>query len=167
MPDAANFAAVLLRLGNWRYFLTGLALLLLIVLWLRAFGKLLEPFAKWRIFRGICTETDGSGALTVTFTDAHRLRHTAAFRSDEPEAASLHPGDRVRIALRTEIYISGEYPAEIGNAAQAGRDILLRSEQQRILRAELLRTLAVQLLICGAVLTVFLITKRFCFPPHN
>ncbi|MBQ8921143.1 MAG: hypothetical protein IJ060_03155 [Oscillospiraceae bacterium] len=166
MPDAAFAAAVCLRLGNLRYFLTGITLLLLVTLTLRAFGRLLDPFAQWRVFRGKIAETDGSGTLTVTFTDRNRLQHTAAFRSGEPGAAALKPGDSVRFAIRTAVFVSGEYPGSLADAEPAGRDILLRSEQKRLLRSELLRTAAVQAVICGIMLAVFLVTKRICFPPR-
>lgn len=165
MPDAA-FAAAFLRLGNWRYFLTGLTLLSALYLVLRAFGKLLDPFAQWRVFSGIITETDGKGALAVAFSDRNRLQHSAAFFSDDPEAASAKSGDSVRFAIRTAVFASGEYPDTLRNAAPESRDILLRSEQKRLLRAELLRIAAVQFAVCAAAVAAFLITRRICFPPR-
>jgi len=165
VPDAA-FAAAFLRLGNWRYFLTGLTLLSALYLVLRAFGKLLDPFAQWRVFSGKITETDGKGTLAVTFTDRNRLQHSAAFCSDAPEAASAKPGDSVRFAIRTSVFVSGEYPDILRDAAPESRDILLRSEQKRLLRAELLRIVAIQLAVCAAAIAAFLITKQICFPPR-
>ena len=156
--------AGLIRLGNWRYFLTGFTLIAAAGLILRAVGKILDPFAKWRVFRGTCSESDGSGALSVEFTDGHRLQHSAAFRSEEPQAAQIRAGDNVTIALRTERFISGSYPAKLCDAAQAGGDILLRSEQRRLLHRELLRTVLIQAVICGIAAAVFLLTKQFCFP---
>ena len=162
--DIAALAAGFLRLGNLRYFLTGITLLTAAGLILRAFGKLLDPFACWRIFRGTCTQADGAGALAVTFTDGHRLTHTAAFRSDVPGAAEIRPGDAVTVAIRTEVFLAGSYPEALSDAEPPGRAILLRSEQRKRLRRELLRTAAVQAVICGIAVTVFLLTKQYCFP---
>ena len=164
MPDTAFAAVQLLRLGNWRYVITGAALAALLGLTLRAVGRLLDPFARWRMFRGTCCETDGNGTLTVRFTDGNRVQHIAAFHSDAPQAAALQPGDSVRIALRTELFVSGNYPAALADAALAGRNILLRTEQRALLRRTLLRELLVQLVICGIALAVFLFTMHRCFP---
>lgn len=157
-------AAGLIRLGNARYFLTGITLLTALGLILRAVSRLLDPFTRWRTFHGVCAEADGTGTLTVTFTDTHRLTHTAAFRSEEPGAAALRPGDSVVFAIRAENFLAGSYPEKLADAEPPGRSVLLRTEQRRYLRRELLRTAAVQAVTCGIAVAVFLLTKQFCFP---
>lgn len=155
-------------LGKERYLITGIAFAVLLGMLCRAGGKLFSHFGRRICFTGTCTAAAAAAqqtAVAVQFTDSSRLTHTAAFRTSAPEAASLHPGDRAAVAIRTEIFASGEYPEMLADA-RANGDILLRSEYRRTLAAALLRELIVQLICCGIALAVFLIAMHICFPAH-
>lgn len=158
----------ILSLGKWRYLITGIALAVLFGMICRAAGKLLSHFSKRICFTGTCTAAaahEQQTAVAVQFTDGSRLTHTAAFRTSAPEAALLHPGDKAVVAIRTEIFASGEYPETLADA-RANGDILLRSEYRKMLAAALLRELLVQLICCGIAFAVFLIAMHTCFPAH-
>lgn len=164
LPDLRSAAA---SLGKWRYFLTGLPLAVLLGMIVRAFGKLTEPFGRWRVFSGTCTgitKADDGYVLTVRFQDSKRLTHTAAFRSRHASLQSLSAGDDVTIAIRTEIFAAGSYTADPAQAAENDGDILLRAEHRVWLLRTLLRTLLRELILCGIALLVFLAAMHFCFP---
>lgn len=156
-------AMLLASLGKWRYVITGTAFALLFGLFCRACGKLLAPFGIRRRFSAVCTAAEpqnGKTAVTVTFTDSRRITHTAAFLTEEPVAA----GSELQIAVRAEVFASGVYPQSIAQAAEAGSDVITGNAYRKQLRNTLLRELAVQLLICGIALAVFVAAMRICFP---
>lgn len=159
--------SILVSLGKWRYFLTGVPMAALLGLTVRAIGKLLTPFGERRSFRGTVEQKadgpDGMTDLLIRFQDASRLRHTAALRTADRAARGLMPGDSAGISVRTEIFAAGSYPQSLSEITGSG-DVILRQEARRLLIRRLLRTLTAELLICGAALAVFLTAMHFCFP---
>lgn len=156
-------AMLLVSLGKWRYFITGTAFAILFGLICRACGKLLEPFGIWRRFSGTCTDAvpqDGRTAVTVTFADSRRVSHTAAFLTEEPFSA----GSDVQIAIKAEVFAAGAYPQTLAQAAEAGGDLITGHAYRRWIRNTLFRELALQLVICGIALAVFIAAMRICFP---
>ena len=157
---------LLMPTGRLRYFLSGLALALLLLTVCRTVGRLFAVFGRRRVFRGVCTESrpDQAGtALCVQFQDAGMLHHSAAFVTQEAAARELRAGDAAAVAIRTAVFASGSYAQEPSQPDRSGDIVLLRVYRREICRA-LLKTLLVRSLICGAALAVFLLTVRFCFP---
>lgn len=149
--------------GKWRYLLTGLPLAVLLGLIVHAVGQLAVPFGMWRRFRGTCNENtpeEGAHLLSVTFHDGRHLTHTAVFRTDAPEAASLHAGDDVDFAIRSEIFVAGSYE----NAPDRSGDIVLRTTHRRWLLRSVLLTLLREAVKCCIAFAVFLLAMRVCFP---
>ena len=160
-------AVMLLSIGKWRYFLTGLALAVFLGLLCRAAGRLAEPFSVWRGFRGVCRGTQPRGDLTavaVDFTDHRQISHTAAFCCAQPDAAELSAGDPVEIAVQRSVFEAGDYPHALADAPAAKGTILLRRAQRRLTAVLFLRVLCRQILLCGGALAVFLTVMRICFP---
>jgi len=158
-----------LSAGNWRYLLTGLPLAVLFGLTVRAVGLLLAPFGERRMFSAEClsaeAEAGGGICLTVAFQDAKRLRHTAAFRSRYPAAGRIAAGDLLRIAVRTELFQAGTYPASAAELGESADDdgILLAADYRGRRRKTLLFIFLRQILLCGAALGVFLAAMHFYF----
>ncbi len=164
LPDLQNAA---LQLGKWRYFLTGLSFAVLFGLICRAAGKLVEPFGRWRRFRGICTactETDGQYTVSASFSDAKHLHHTVSFRTKDGTAAGLRTDETVSFAIRTEVFLTGSYAGEAEKAAENDGSVLLLREHRAWLRHQLLRIFLRELLICGIALAIFVYAMKVCFP---
>ena len=160
------FSAVLLSLGKWRYLIAGTALALLFGLICRAVGKLFSLRGQWLLFTGTCTEIariNEKNAVAVRFTDVHRLHHTAAFCTGDPD---IQCGDPVRFAIRTAAFSAGTFPQHTEQADTAG-DILSYPAFRSMRLRTFCRTLCTELLICGAALAVFVMTMKFCFPARG
>ena len=164
LPTLQNAAS---QIGKWRYFLTGLSLVVLVGLVCQAIGRLMTPLQAWRKFHGTCTEVIQTGTqsiLCVQFQDAKQLSHSAAFRTEHASAAALHTGDPVAFAIRTDTFTAGCYADTAEAAAQNDGKILLRAEHRALLSQTLLRMLLRELIRCGIAFAVFLLAMKVCFP---
>ena len=156
-------AMMLISLGKWRYLITGTAFALLFGLICRAGSRLLAPLQIWRRFSGTCTAVTPAGtqmAVTVEFQDRRRIRHTAAFLTDEPVSV----GETLRFALKADAFSAGAYPQDAAHAAEAGEDLLTNRAYHRRLRNILLRELLLQTVTCGIGLALCYAAVRICFP---
>ena len=156
MPAAA---LLLISLGKWRYFITGLAVAVFAGLLLRTVSRVSAPPGKWRRFRGKCTAAEPHGSRTaalIAFTDRSRLRHTAALLTDTP----LAPEDDAVIAIRTEVFAAGAYPQTLAEASD--KDILTGAECKRLIRRQMGRELLTGLILCGIALGAVILTMRLC-----
>ncbi len=157
-----------ISLGKWRYLLTGIPLAVLFGLIVRAIGLLTAPFGERRQFAAECLSAEPRGdfcCMTVRFQDTKRLKHTAAFLSADPALAGISPGDTVRIAVKTDAFCAGSYPASPDALEHSTPDgiILTAKEYRKKRRIVLLGILLRQILLCGAALAVFLTAMHFCF----
>ena len=77
----------------------------------------------------------------------------------------MAPGDPVRIAVKTDAFCAGSYPASPDTLAHSTPDgtILTAREYRKQRRIILLGILLRQILLCGAALAVFLAAMHFCF----
>jgi len=164
MIPSALLSANAIRLDNLRYFATGITLLIAAGLILRALDRLTGIFACWCVFHGKCCACDGNGTLAVSFRDRNQLSHTAAFFSEDPASGSIRVGDDVVIALKRTYFISGDYPASLAEASSAGKNILLRSEQKKMLRKKFVTELLKQTVLCGIAAAAFLMVMKYYFP---
>ena len=153
---------LLLRLGKWRYFLTGLAICVFAGLLCRAAGKLLGLFGVWQRFRGTCTAVHENGAVTVTFTDRHQIPAQAVLFPAKEDI--VQTGDTVLFAVRTDLFCAGTYPQTPEAAAEIPDAILPAAVQRtRTLRA-FFRLLLIQLAVCGIAFAGLMLTVKLCFP---
>lgn len=160
-------AVLLLSLGKWRYFLTGIALAALFYTVVRSISALMQPLGEFLRFTGTCTalhRENGQTALELRFTDARRLTHTAAFVTDHADAEALSTGDEVRFVIKSAVFSAGSYPQTIGDAASAHGDILLYGAYRSALAAQMLKTALLRLLLCALAAAVFIAAMKLCFP---
>lgn len=159
----AAFWMLMHTLGKWRYFLTGSALALLFALIVRGIGSVLHPLTEWQSFRGTLkdiTMRNGQKILTVAFTDSRRLQHTVCFSAGSDAQA----GDEIPFAMQRSLFLSGSYPQQPEQAAESEDKILLHDAYCRNLFRQILRILAVRLILCLAAALLCAVTVRFCFP---
>ena len=160
-------AVFLLSLGKWRYFLTGLALSLLLYTVMRTFSALTAPLFTYYRFTGTCTgirRGQGTAILTVSFTDRNRLTRTAAFVTRHPSAEAIQVQDTVRFAIRRSEYAAGCWPQSADEPQGADGALLLDADYRHILAAVLGRTAVLRLLCCAAAAAGFLAAMKLCFP---
>ncbi len=150
-------------LGKWRYFLTGSALALLFALIVRGIGRIIQPLTEWQSFRGTVTDTasqNGETLLTVSFTDSRRLRHTVCF----PAKTAVQTGNAIRFAMQRSLFLSGNYPQTTAQAAESAEQILPHDAYRRSMIRQIMRTIAMQLMIWLAAALISAVTVRSCFP---
>ncbi len=148
-----------------RYLLTGIATVLLLGLFCRFLGRMIAPFAQWVTFRGTCIhaeQTPQGTLLQIQFQDRNRLNHTAAFLTEHPHGAAVHPDDTVQIAMRAKVFAAGEYPDTTPEPIHA-RSIFLAAEQKKLLRRALLKELLAGILSCGTAFALFYLAMRHFF----
>lgn len=160
MPAAA---LLLVSLGKWRYFITGLTIAVFAGLLLRTVSRAAAPPGKWLRFRGKCIAAEPRGsrfAAEIAFTDRSRLRHTAALLTDEP----LAPEEEAVIAIRTEVFAAGAYPQKLAEADS--QDVLSGAAYKKLLRRQIGKELLTGLVLCGISLATVILTMHICFRPQ-
>ena len=157
----------MLRLGKWRYLITGAALALLFGLLCRGLSRILRPLTRWQRFSGTllaAERQDTQALLTVAFTDSRRVRHTVAFPAALPAERMPQPGTPIRFAMDCALFVSGSYPQDAASAAEAQGKILLSDACRRLLVKEIVHEFAVQLLTWLAAALLCYAAVRLCFP---
>lgn len=155
----------MLRLGKLRYLITGAALALLFGLICRGLSSIFRPLSLWQRFRGTlltAVQQNSQTILTVSFTDSRRMQHTTAFpaQTDRPP----QPGEAVRFAMDRALFISGSYPQNASDAAEAEGKILLHAPYRRRLAKEIAQRLAVWLVIWLIAALICFAAVKLCFP---
>lgn len=158
-------AAIILAasLGKWRYFITGSALVLLFGMLIRVCRRVLSPLGERLVFSGKVIEMqsqDGKNAVVASFSDGRRIRHTAAFLSDEPAEI----GAEIRFAIRAELFAAGEYPQQLADADKAGSNIVSYRAYKTMLRRQITKELLIGLMLCGIALCLVILAMKLCFP---
>ncbi|MBR6761473.1 MAG: hypothetical protein IKM30_05510 [Oscillospiraceae bacterium] len=158
--------ALLFSAEYWRYFLTGLSVAVLFGVGCHTLGRFLLPFGQWRSFCASCLSaqpTEQGTILVVEFFDRNRLRHQAALLTDHPAAKNIETDMPIRIAIRTESFVSGTYP-DLQPESSDCRTVYLAAEQKSLLRRALLRVAATGLPACAVAFLVFYAAMQICFP---